>query len=290
MDIVFVILNYNIYKETIDCVESIYQNLDTKLFHIIIVDNGSSTNAYDILNEKYKNVPYVTVFQNSTNEGFARGNNRGITEARKYNPKYICCLNNDTVLEQKDFFNKLEMVYNIDLPAVIGPQVILKDGRVQHVNKQLMSIEYYKSKIEQLKNSKKSFSNIKEILLKNRIIYEINFLRKKFQKEKKSDYIDVILHGCCLIFTPIFFEKLIGFDERTFLYAEEQLLYIAIKKNGLHNRYSSKIQIRHLEDISTKSVKKNNKEKLIFIRENTLKSLLILVQELEANQDIVCKV
>ena len=49
MNIVFVILNYNIYKETINCVESITANLDTDSFHIIIVDNASKTEAGKIL-------------------------------------------------------------------------------------------------------------------------------------------------------------------------------------------------------------------------------------------------
>ncbi len=40
IDIVFVILNYNIVKETLDCIDSIEHNLDTDKFQIIVVDNG----------------------------------------------------------------------------------------------------------------------------------------------------------------------------------------------------------------------------------------------------------
>lgn len=35
------------------------------------------------------------------------------------------------------------------------------------------------------------------------------------------------LHGCCLIFSPKFFEKMSGFDSRTFMYCEETILYYA---------------------------------------------------------------
>lgn len=287
MDIVFVILNYNIYKETVDCVESIRRNLDTRLFHIIIVDNASPDGIGNALKDLYKSDSLVTVLQNQENEGFARGNNHGIQEAKKLNPKFICCLNNDTLLEQKNFFENLEKEYNKDFPAVIGPKVILKDGRIQHVNKELLSIDHYKTRIENLEKGIPIYGSFKENLLKNRILYELNFLRPKYRKEKQSEFSDVILHGCCLIFTPVFFEKLNGFDDRTFLYVEEQLLYVALKKNGLHNKYCPNIQIRHLEDISTKSVARSNKAKAEWVRKNTVDSLRILVQELESHQQVI---
>lgn len=282
MNIVFVILNYNLYQETVDCVNSICTNIDTKSFHVIIVDNLSPSGAGEKLQHLYENSKIVTVLLNTQNAGFANGNNKGIDEARRrFNPKYICCLNNDTLLEQKNFYANLESTYNEGFPAVIGPKIILKDGRIQHVNHHLLTIEQYKKRIEKLEEGKAEFCIPSEKLLQIRIIYELNFLRPKYRKEKVSTFTDVILHGCCLIFTPIFFEKLKGFDNRTFLYYEEHLLYILLKTKGLHNKYCPNIQIRHLEDMSTKSIAKKNKSKDDFIRKHSLSSLRILVNELE---------
>lgn len=285
MNIVFVILNYNLYQETVECVKSICNNIDTKSFHIIIVDNSSPSGAGEKLQCLYKGSKIVTVLLNTQNVGFANGNNKGIDEARRFfNPKYICCLNNDTLLEQKSFYANLERTYNEDFPAVVGPKIILKDGRVQHVNHCLLTVEQYKNRIERLEKGKTGFCSLYEKLLQNRIIYELNFLRKKYRNEKVSMFRDVILHGCCLIFTPIFFEKLNGFDNRTFLYYEEHLLYISLKSKGLHNKYCPNIQIRHLEDMSTKSIAKKNKSTTSFIREHSLNSLRILVNELESTE------
>lgn len=288
MNIVFVILNYNIYKETINCVESITANLDTDSFHIIIVDNASKTEAGKILADFFQNNKNVSVIINKENVGFARGNNIGINEAKtRFSPKFIVCINNDILFVQKDFYKQLEQEYNNTNAAVIGPQIILKDGRIQHVNKKLSCIAVYKDRVSNLIQNKNDNSYLKEKLLQNRLLYELNFLRKKYRNERNSSFQDVILHGCCLIFTPIFFEKLEGFDKRTFLYAEEQLLYIALRKNNLHNLYTPKLRIKHLEDLSTKSITKSNKEKNEFIRKHSIDSLKILVDELEANKTII---
>ena len=92
---------------------------------------------------------------------------------------------------------------------------------------------------------------------------------------------NVILHGSCIIFTPTFFEKLNGFDNRTFLYREEELLYISLKKNGLKSIYSPNIKIMHLEDAATDSIVTSNEEKRAFIRQNQVHSLQILIDELK---------
>ena len=123
IDIVFVILNYRIYKETINCISSIVKNLDTQNYHIVVVDNYSENKSGERLREKYKNNSKVSIFISESNCGFARGNNIGIEYAQKYEPKYIYCINNDTLIDQKDFFANLEDIYNRTEAAVIFPLV-----------------------------------------------------------------------------------------------------------------------------------------------------------------------
>lgn len=132
MDIAFVVLHYNAIKETIDCVESIQKNIDTDSYCIVIVDNNSSNNTGSILNDKYRNHERIKVIINKENLGFAKGNNVGIDYARNVlRSEYVCCLNNDTLLEQKDFFSQISHLHDEKHIAVIGPQVILKDNSVQ---------------------------------------------------------------------------------------------------------------------------------------------------------------
>lgn len=71
-----------------------------KDFEVIIVDNGSSDNSLNVVEEEYKEAKIVKL---ETNLGFAEGNNRGLPLCVG---EYIFCLNNDTIL-QEDFFAEI---------------------------------------------------------------------------------------------------------------------------------------------------------------------------------------
>lgn len=280
-DIIFVILNYNTIDVTVNCVQSIKQNLDTGNYHVIIVDNCSKGNIGTMLLDKYAADQRVSVHIMDCNMGFANGNNYGIMLARKMQSKFICCMNNDTLLEQKDFYHQLESAYCDGIPAVIGPEIILKDGKIFRYPKRLKTVAEYRNKI----NGKEPIAlTVKRILLKVPIIYTINKKAKNKVHEVQID--DVVLHGCCIIFTPRFFEKLDGFDDRSFLYGEEELLYISLKKNLLVSRFSPNLKIRHLEDVSTDATIINKKEKRSFMMRHSNDSLQIIIRELEENPEL----
>lgn len=286
-DIVFVILHYNTIKETENCIQSIKENIDTDLYHIIVVDNCSPNNTGLILQQNFKEDEKVTIIMSKENIGFARGNNIGIDYAKSYlHPAYICCLNNDTLLEQQDFFETIVNEYINNKVALIGPKVVLKNGEVQSFPKNLRSIKEYKSELAYYIN-KKSLKNMLKRLLKK--VPCIVLLRNKLIKRNNrvdNNIHDVVLHGCCLIFTPTFFTKLNGFNEKTFLYREEELLYLSIIKNDLHTLYSDKVNIKHLEDAATDSLFSNDSEKNEFIRKHQIDSLKILISELKEYKNV----
>ena len=71
-DIAFLILHYNVVQETINCVNSIVDNIDSNNYNIVIVDNGSPNKSGDTLLEHFKNNSKVHVIINDTNLGFAK--------------------------------------------------------------------------------------------------------------------------------------------------------------------------------------------------------------------------
>lgn len=272
----------------IDCINSIKTNIDTDSYSIVLVDNPSPKQVAKKLIEYYQTDSTVDILCLENNVGFAKGNNFGIEFARKkYNPKYIVCLNNDTLLEQKNFYSCLESIYNEGNPAVIGPKIILKNNTVQPVISNLMTLAEYISQLNKLENYYGKWQNfiqiVKNQMLKNHLIQFFNKIRHKIihKPQNMCDpltiHTDVVLHGCCLIFTPIFFAKLKGFFSGTFLFREEELLFLLIKENNLHNVYNPNLSIRHLEDVSTDSVYKGNSAKQRFMRANQIKSLKILI-------------
>ncbi|MDU2205018.1 MAG: glycosyltransferase family 2 protein [Thomasclavelia ramosa] len=292
VDIAFVILHFNTLQETSDCVNSIICNIDTDNYYIVIVDNCSENDSLKILKNKYNKDSKIKIIMNEANLGFACGNNIGIKYAKeKLHATYICCLNNDTLLMQKDFFETLNSAYSVDKPAVIGPQVILKDNSIQKIRPYLLSINEYRKHLDvyQLIMKKSFKQKMKEYLLKYKLIRFINTMKHsisdevKFEDDSyyKKQHKDILLHGCCLVFTPIFFEVLEGFCEETFLYYEEEILYLDLMNAGIHSLYYPSLLIRHLEDAATNSMVTNNYEKKLFMTEHKLNSVQILINHLQ---------
>lgn len=291
MDIAFVILNYNIIQETLDCIHSIRHNIDTKKYSIIIVDNASPNQAGKYFQKFFKDDHNVIVIENKENLGFARGNNIGIKRARTLEPEFICCLNNDVLLEQKDFYKNLQNLYFTYHAAVIGPQIHLKDNSIFLYNQKLLSIHEYEMQREKYLRKLQTSNKMTSLLKNTKPIYRfIHRIREKRVTGKRLyeipiiDQLDVVLHGCCLIFTKDFFEACDGLHEGTFLYREEEILFVSLKKKGLHSCYSPKIQIKHLEDVSTKSINLKQSEADKMYLKNQVQSLSILINELKDNK------
>lgn len=279
----FVILHYNVIEETMNCVKSIKKMIDTEYYHIIIVDNLSQNKSGNSLYKYYLKDDKVTVILNKENLGFAKGNNVGIDYAKNIlNASFVCCMNNDTLMLQSDFYTQIIHEYEFSNAAVIGPCVILKNDDVQYFNSKILTEQAY---IKQLNDYRDecipALLKIKlfmyHVPLLNLIIKNRNKKRAKNSNFRKEN---VILHGCCLIFTPAFFNELSGFMPDTFLFREEELLYISLQRKKLLNVYTPSLRIKHLEDAATDSQFRERYEKEEFLRQNQIHSLEILIKEL----------
>jgi GT2 family glycosyltransferase len=95
--IVAVVLNWNNYDDTYQCLNSLcgaeYPNLK-----IVIVDNASSDGSRERLNFKFRDITLINL---SENMGYAVGNNVGIRWALEHHADYILILNNDIVVSPK---------------------------------------------------------------------------------------------------------------------------------------------------------------------------------------------
>lgn len=102
--VAIVTLNWNGAQDTAECVASLLKQTYGD-FHIIVVDNASSTagthNALDKL-VSHK----VTVVYNNKNLGFAGGVNTGIRYALENKFEYVALFNNDAVAD-KDWLKEL---------------------------------------------------------------------------------------------------------------------------------------------------------------------------------------
>ena len=73
-EIYFIVLNYNGYADTVECLESLKQ-LNYPNFQVIVVDNASVGGEGERLANSF---PEFIHLANKTNLGFSGGNNIGI--------------------------------------------------------------------------------------------------------------------------------------------------------------------------------------------------------------------
>jgi GT2 family glycosyltransferase len=112
-----IILNWNGYADTIECLKSLYSSLYNDYF-VVVGDNGSTdtslteiekyceTESWEYRKISLNEEPVLHIKRGMTilydlkeNNGFSKGNNLMIKYIAQYTPDYYILLNNDTVVE-----------------------------------------------------------------------------------------------------------------------------------------------------------------------------------------------
>jgi len=272
----FVILNYKSTNDTIECINSIKKLKGD--YSIIVVDNN--TFNCDEINTIKKLTPDLVLLD--SNVGFAKGNNAGAKYAiKKYHPDYLCIINSDIVINQVDFIeqiNNLYKEYNFD---ILGPKILPEDSESCNPFPVYKTLEEVENKIKY----HHKLINIYQSRFK-RFLLKIYLLKNIFKKKVKNtngikDELNVGLHGCALIFSSKYYEKYEDiFYPHTFLFHEEEFLYLKARKDNLITLYSPKIELIHKEGQSLNKEYKNNYQKLIFRNKEIVKSLELLKTEM----------
>jgi len=118
-----ILLNWNGWKDTIDCVKSCRQ-LSYPDFRIIIVDNGSTDGSDAILREQF---PEIELIQTGVNLGFAGGNNVGIRYALEHGADYVWLLNNDTKVDAKTLSALVQVAKDDKNVGMVGSKIVYHD-------------------------------------------------------------------------------------------------------------------------------------------------------------------
>lgn len=266
--LVIIVLNYMNYQDTNECVCSILKQ-EYENYHVLIVDNASSNESYGYLKKAYRNHMLVSVIKAKKNYGFAKGNNIGIHYAReKLGAEYIMLLNNDTVLDDPLYLKK--MIASDELKVgVIGSKI--RQSKNRNMKKIYRYVRFPATLVYYLKLfcKKMRFNGIQQI-------FECKLM------EYQGDY---ILHGCVLLLTPAYFQNYDDLDARTFLYCEEELLYIRCLRAGLQEKLVNEISIFHKGGQSSEILYSNNSDVYNKYLLSSYKFVL-----LESVKDVICKI
>lgn len=273
-----IILNYFSYQETINCVDSFQKANSTDYnVYLIIVDNGSSNDSYSILSKKFELFENINVIKVEKNIGFANGNNVGLDFLKK---NYMCdyfIFSNSDILVKPDIFKWIEKSYKKNKCDILGPDIYAKRLGIHQnpikkytENPFMVNLKIYKKKIEIFALKFHIPWPSKKLSL-NRIGLD----------SKKKQVLDCPVHGSFIVTNNKFLDFYKDFfDNRTFLYMEEYLLYLRCKKAKLKTMVSLDHQVIHLQGKSTDSNMNNARKKRINRLNREISSMKIYNEEL----------
>lgn len=226
--VVISILNFNGEKNTLDCLESLGAiNEKGFILTILVIDNGSSLPLIEIQNTKIK------IIKNKTNIGFSGGHNMAIRYAFETKADYILILNNDTYVDKNFLGELLRIAEKDDEIGILCPKIYFAPGfefhKEKYAEKDRGSVLWYAG-------GKMDWNNVVGHHLG---VDEVD--NGQFDKMGETAYAT----GCCAMLKRSVLEKVGLFDEKYFLYYEDNDLSMRVKKEGFKIIYVPKSVIFH---------------------------------------------
>ncbi|MDR1539483.1 MAG: glycosyltransferase family 2 protein [Clostridiales bacterium] len=213
MNIYIIIVNFNFYEFTKQCIDSIIK-AGFDLEHIIVVDNNSSNNSAEVLTQCWQN---IILIRSRENNGFAAGNNIGIKYALEHNAEAVILLNNDTIID-KNLIN--ELIINSEPNTISVPRMYYFDRPE--------TIWYAGGRIDWLRGNPK----------------HIGVDKIDCRKYSNQIYVDFAT-GCCMLIPIPVLLKCGLLDESYFMYCEDTDYSLLMHRHGLRIKYVPTAKLWH---------------------------------------------
>ncbi len=231
------IVNFNGDKDTVSCLDSL-NKIKTKdlILNVVVVDNGSSK-AFTNDSKNYNNFK-LHILRSEENLGFSGGQNLGIKYALENNADYVLILNNDVYLEE-NFLIRLLDTFKKDDCGIVSPKIYFAKGHEFHKDryklKELGKVIWYAGGKMDWKN----------VLGFHKGVDEVD--KGQYELLEKTDFAS----GCCELIKREVFEKVGLYDEKYFLYYEDNDLSQRAKKLGFESYYQPESILWHINAGST---------------------------------------
>lgn len=251
------ILHYNAYEMTCECIDCLLAIMSQKS-EIVIVDNYSNNDSGLRIDNKYGTRDNIYVIHTDKNLGFAGGNNVGYFYAKnELGADIIVDMNNDVLIYQKDFEARIVNLCSESSKKfdVLSPNIINKKGFCQNP---------YRIKREKTSHLIKSmllhalyYTCLRTGLFREKMYerYHKDDATSRARKEPGKDIYNIVPHGSCIIFMKSYIvHSDFAFVPKTFFYAEEDFLYDFLILNNMKTFYTNRLEVWHMEKVSTNTV------------------------------------
>ncbi|MFC1559520.1 glycosyltransferase family 2 protein [Candidatus Margulisiibacteriota bacterium] len=275
--VAIVVLNWNGWQDTVECLESLFQ-VKYDNFQVIVVDTGSTDGSIAKIKEwakgnidvksKYvkfdpKNKPIscqevasstlkekgkakkdnatLVLIRSEENLGFARGNNIGIRYAlEELDVEYIMLLNNDIAVKA-DFLEKLVRRFNIDPEAaMVAP----------------MAADYETGWLRNYPAIKRYnfLAYLTGLTPLNRILWKYSVFMIRLLRRFNAPTKVYLVGGFCMLFKKKVLVEIGLYDEATFLGWEEFIIAEKLLKLGYSTYFIPDSIVYHKIGQSTKKM------------------------------------
>lgn len=223
------IINFNSAKATIDCLESIEKaEIKNLSLSIVIVDNSTSERL--VLDKKYKNFDYK-ILRSQKNLGFSGGQNLGIKFALENNAEYVLVLNNDTFISE-GLIGELLNSFDKNV-GIVSPKIYFEKGHEFHKGR------YKESELGNIIWFAGGKMDWKNLIASHRGVDEVD--QGQYDNLQETDFAT----GCCMMIDRKVFEKVGFFDEKYFLYFEDNDFSQRARKMGFKIIYQPRAKLWH---------------------------------------------
>ena len=256
-----IVLNYNTPNDVEKCITSI-RNTCKMNYKIYLVDNCSTDNSMSYFTDLYKGCGDVSLIASDKNRGFSAGNNIGGTAATKEKMDLLLFTNSDILFKDSSIEEMASVLCNTSYSnvGIVGPKIETPDSE---------SEEFARSKL-----TLASFVKTKTPFCYFRIKANKKGRYQKIKYDNNNIYpFKGMVSGCCLMMNSRLFSENNGFDEKLFLYGEEDVWAYKLEKLGLDAAICGNASVFHNHHNSIK------KKGLAFTRFYQWLSPLIVIRE-----------
>ncbi|RRF95920.1 MAG: glycosyltransferase family 2 protein [Lachnospiraceae bacterium] len=202
-----IILNYLTWEDTLAEADIVHNICGIPYGNIYIIDNASPNESKDeLISHNDKGYRLIC---SDVNKGYAAGNNVGLRQALHDGYKFGWVLNNDVIIEDPDFANKILKVFEKDPNiAVVNSDIYSPDGHL--FNRDAERPSFFDMTIGMMRYKKRGRSTI-----------DLGGYSYVYRPQ-----------GCSMILDLQKLKQIDWFDEHTFLYCEEPILAERLIKLG----------------------------------------------------------
>jgi GT2 family glycosyltransferase len=205
-----VVVNYNTRELLLECIASVVDGTEGASTEIVVVDNASSDGSYDAVRDAY---PQVIAIHNSVNLGFGAACNQGI---RSTSSPFILLLNSDARLTREAFDVLLGCLEREGRCAAAGCRLTNAAGD------EAINTRNFLTPLNQAFEMAGFKINTRALSRSYRPVLD------RDSADCSVDWID----GACLILRRAALDEIGLFDERFFMYSEDEDLCLRLKKKG----------------------------------------------------------